>query len=66
MTGFKGLTPNNVNLIIESSNLDRVKIYNEMEKITAYFEDKNINTQKNNIIIIRVGACKRKREEKFE
>jgi len=46
LNGFKGLTTNNINLIIENSNLDRVKIYNEVEKIITYFEDKNIDTLK--------------------
>ena len=43
---FQGLTQININLIIESSNLDRVKLENEIEKITVYFLDKKIKTEK--------------------
>ena len=41
-----GLTQNNINLIMESSNLDRVKLENEVEKIAVYFLDKKIKTEK--------------------
>ena len=43
---FQGLTQNNINLIMESSNLDRVKLENEVEKIAIYFLDKKIKTEK--------------------
>ena len=33
LKGFQGLTPENINLIIENSNLDRVKLNNELNKI---------------------------------
>ena len=46
LKGFQGLTQNNINLIMESSNLDRVKLENEVEKIAVYFLDKKINTEK--------------------
>ena len=46
LKNFQGLTQNNVNLIIESCSLDRVKLENEIEKISAFFLDKKINTEK--------------------
>lgn len=46
LKGFQGLTQNNINLIMESSNLDRVKLENEVEKIAVYFLDKKIKTEK--------------------
>ena len=42
LKGFKGLTTQNVNMIVESCNLDRDKLKNEINKIIVYFEDKNI------------------------
>jgi len=41
---FKGLTPNNINLILENSNLNRSKLNNELEKILIYFHDKNLES----------------------
>ena len=43
---FQGLTQNNINLIMETSNLDRVKLENEIKKIAVYFLDKKIKTEK--------------------
>jgi len=43
---FKGLTPNNINLILENSNLNRSKLNNELEKILIYFHDKNLESAK--------------------
>ena len=43
---FQGLTQNNINLIVESSNLDRMKLENEIEKIAIYFLDKKIKAEK--------------------
>ena len=42
---FKGLTPNNLNIIVDNSNLDRVKLNNELDKIIAYFRNKSIETE---------------------
>ena len=42
LKGFKGLTTQNVNMIVESCNLDRDKLKNEIDKIIVYFKDKNI------------------------
>ena len=48
---FKGLSTYNINLILENSNLDRVKLKNEIAKIFLYFEDKNIHTEKLQILL---------------
>ncbi len=45
LKGYTGLTNYNLNLILENSNLDRVKLNNELEKIITYFQDKNIKTE---------------------
>ena len=36
---FEGLSNNNINMILENSNLDRVKLYNELSKIKTYFQN---------------------------
>ena len=51
LNGFEGLSPNNVNLIVENSNLNRVKLNNEIGKIIDYFKDKRILTSKLEIIL---------------
>ena len=38
---FKGLTSDSINIIIENSN-DRNKLYNEIEKILIYFDNKKL------------------------
>ncbi len=43
---FKGLTPDSINIIIENSNLDRNKLYNEIEKILICFDNKIIENDK--------------------
>jgi DNA polymerase III subunit delta len=43
---FRGLTPNNINLIVESCNLDRNKLSNELIKIKTLFHDKKIVNEK--------------------
>ena len=42
LKGFIGLTPQIINLIIESAGLDRDKVNNEIDKIISCFEDKKI------------------------
>ena len=37
LRGFTGLTPKNINLIVENCNLDRAKLNNELEKILIFF-----------------------------
>ena len=41
---FKGLTTENLNIIIENTNLDRTKLYNELNKIITFFDNKKIET----------------------
>lgn len=43
LKGFDGLSPQNINMIIENTNLDRVKLNNELEKIITYFLNKKID-----------------------
>ena len=42
LKGFTGLNTQNINLIIDKCNNDRVKLINEIGKIYTYFEDKKI------------------------
>lgn len=42
---FKNITNFNINIIVKNSNLDRIKLNNEIEKIVTYFQDKNIITE---------------------
>lgn len=46
LNGFSGLSPYNINLIIEHTNLDRSKLNNELNKIISFFLDKNILSEK--------------------
>ena len=46
LKNFKNLTTQNINIIVESCNLDRIKLYNELDKITLYFVNKDIQTDK--------------------
>tara|TARA_B100001059_G_C17816261_1_gene575465 strand:+ start:1322 stop:2311 length:990 start_codon:yes stop_codon:yes gene_type:complete len=49
LKGFQGLSPENVNMIINYTNLDRVKLNNELSKIVSYFKNKtidNVNLEK--------------------
>ncbi len=43
LSAFNGLNAQIINLIIENSNLDRVKLKNELNKIKIFFENKIIN-----------------------
>ena len=43
---FKGLTTENINLICDNCNSDRVKLNNELSKIISCFTDKNIENEK--------------------
>lgn len=46
LKNFKNLTTQNINLIISNSNLDRIKLNNELEKIKIFFNDKVLDTEK--------------------
>ena len=42
LSGYDGLIPENINLIINNCNLDRIKLNNELDKIQIYFNNKKI------------------------
>ena len=44
MKNYTGLTPQNINAIIDSSSFDRVKLNNELTKIVTYFDNKKITS----------------------
>ena len=46
LNGYKGLNTNNINLIMENSGLNRVKLINEINKIITFFENKTIDDKK--------------------
>lgn len=46
LKGFNGLNTYNINLILQTCNMDRSKVYNELDKIKLYFEDKNLDAEK--------------------
>ena len=51
LNGFSGLSPYNINLIIEHTNLDRAKLNNELNKIISCFPNKNILTEKLEVLL---------------
>tara|TARA_B110000977_G_C11018757_1_gene470476 strand:+ start:368 stop:1360 length:993 start_codon:yes stop_codon:yes gene_type:complete len=51
LIGFSGLTTQNINMIVDNSNLDRIKLNNELNKITTYFDNKIINNKKLEILL---------------
>ena len=46
LAGYSGIDNQTINLIIQSSGLDRGKIYNEIEKIKNCFKEKKIEIEK--------------------
>tara|TARA_X000000950_G_scaffold46957_1_gene54126 strand:+ start:218 stop:1210 length:993 start_codon:yes stop_codon:yes gene_type:complete len=46
LKGFAGLTNENINLIIENCNLNRVKLLNELNKIEVFFNNKTLEKNK--------------------
>ena len=51
LKGFKGLSTENINLILENSNLDRSKLKNELDKILIYFTSKELLKNELEIIL---------------
>ena len=51
LRNYQGLTPQVVNVILKSTNLDRNKVNNELEKIQSCFKDKKIDPSKINSIL---------------
>lgn len=48
---FKNLSQNNINLILEKSNNDRIKLYNEIDKILIFFQEKTLDKNKLEILL---------------
>ena len=48
---FSNLNNENINIIAENCNLDRDKLYNEIDKIKIYFSDLKIDTEKLKILL---------------
>lgn len=44
LKNYKGMSTNNINLILNSANGDRYKLNNELDKIITFFNDKEIKT----------------------
>ncbi len=51
LKGFAGLTPSNLNLIIEKTGFDRAKLNNEIDKIKIFFEKSIIETEKLELLL---------------
>ncbi len=51
LKGFTGLTPSNLNLIIEKTGFDRAKLNNEIDKIKIFFEKSIIETEKLELLL---------------
>ena len=51
LKGFTGLTPENLNIIVDKSNLDRVKLDNEINKICSFYQNKKIETNSLNELL---------------
>ena len=51
LKGFKGLSAENINIIINSCGLDRIKLNNEINKIITYFLDKKLESDKLEILL---------------
>ena len=43
LAGYQGLSTENLNIIIANTNLDRIKLNNELDKIQSYFINKKID-----------------------
>ena len=46
LKNFQNLSPKNINLILESCGTDRIKLYNELNKISLYFINNKIEDEK--------------------
>lgn len=51
LKGYSGLSPQNIITIVNNSNLDRIKLNNELNKITTYFQNKIIDAKKLEILL---------------
>ena len=48
---FEGISSYNINLILENSGLNRIKLFNELEKVKTFFKNKKIETEKLEILL---------------
>ncbi len=51
LRGYDGLSSVNINLILNHVSLDRIKLYNEIDKISSFFLDKKIKTEELSILL---------------
>ena len=51
LSGFDGVSPFILNLIYENTNLDRIKLYNELEKILVCFTNKKIDKESLEVLL---------------
>ena len=51
LSGYSGLTPNNINLILDHVGLNRAKLNNEIDKIQTFFDKKEIISSKLEILL---------------
>ena len=51
LKGFRGLSSENINLLVNNINLDRVKLNNELNKILNFFTNKELNNEKLEILL---------------
>tara|TARA_B100001121_G_scaffold175718_1_gene153302 strand:- start:1954 stop:2940 length:987 start_codon:yes stop_codon:yes gene_type:complete len=45
LKNFQGLTSQNINMIIENTNLSRARLKNELQKIKDFFQNKSLNSE---------------------
>ena len=51
LKGYDGLSSININLILSHVSLDRLKLNNEIDKISAFFLDKKIKTEELSVLL---------------
>ena len=51
LRGFENLSLQNIDIIIEKSNLDRSKLNNEIDKIISYFSNKKLDNEKLELLL---------------
>ena len=51
LVDYEGLSTENINLILNSVGLDRVKLNNELEKVKTLFKNKRINTKELQVLL---------------
>ena len=51
LVSYEGLSTENINLILNSVGLDRIKLNNELEKVKTLFKNKRINTKELQVLL---------------